>query len=323
MVTQSVAFHREPGAADLRPGLKAEFYDIHNDPAPMDPTSKAIVLQYGNKQYTDLQTLRAEVGQEIHGKVVTEFDPTPLGLVTFRVPGAKCSWKPVPMFANPCALRQDALQAGEDCPYFWKKGSFRGIEPYGWQGAGNGWNGQGCGYASVTRGDGTGFLRAPLAQSIVWDKGPFDDAAAIRKFSDDPAAAKDNANLGLACFQIASYPPDKVISSDGYGFWSVDMPTLDDAQIDLSLWVMAKKLKATKDNGGLFVVAEFCDVTGQNVTRQYLAGADDGSTASSPPSGEKSVGAGLRDRRLQVQADQEHRHGAQGRPVVPRGLRPA
>ena len=82
-----------------------------------------------------------------------------------------------------------------------------------------------------------------------------------------------------------------MISSDGYGFWSVDMPTLDDAQIDLSLWVMAKKLKATKDNGGLFVVAEFCDVTGQNVTRQYLAGADDGSTASSPPSGEKSVGA--------------------------------
>ena len=101
LVTQSVAFHREPGAADLRPGLKAEFYDIHNDPAPMDPTSKAIVLQYGNKQYTDLQTLRAEVGQEIHGKVVTEFDPTPLGLVTFRVPVAKCSWKPVPMFANP------------------------------------------------------------------------------------------------------------------------------------------------------------------------------------------------------------------------------
>ena len=85
MIPEHVLFHKEPGAADLQPGLKAEFFDIRNDPMPMDPTNKAVILQYGNKQYKDLPSLRAEVGQEIHGKVVTEFDPTPLGLVTFRV----------------------------------------------------------------------------------------------------------------------------------------------------------------------------------------------------------------------------------------------
>jgi hypothetical protein len=291
VVPPSVLFHREPGAADLQPGLKAEFFDIHEDPAPMDPTNKAVILQYGNKQYTDLPSLRADVGQEIHGKVVTEFDPASIGLVTFRVNGAKQSWKPMPMIGNPTLQRMEAFHDSSDA-YFWKNGSFQGPEPYGWRGAGDGWNGQGCGYGSTTRGDGTGFQRQAFAASVKWDKGPFDDPTAIRKFSDDPAAIKDDSNLGLAFIQVASYPPDKTISAEGYGVWSVDLPTVDDAQIDLSLWVRAKKLKAAKpansseekmagkENGGLFVAAEFRDITGQNVTRQYLVGANDGDKAA-------------------------------------------
>jgi hypothetical protein len=180
------------------------------------------------------------------------------------------------MMGNPAVQRQDAFQAGLDAPYFWKKGSFQGVEPYGWRGAGNGWNGEGCGFSSVTRGDGTGFLRSLMACSIKSDKGPFDDPAAIRKFSQDPVAIKDVANDGLTCLQIASYPPDKTISAEGFGFWSVDLPTTDAAQIDLSLWIMAKNLKAAKENGGLYALAEFCDETGQNVTRQYLVGGKDG-----------------------------------------------
>jgi hypothetical protein len=279
VVPENVLFHREPAPAELQPGLQAEYFDIMGAAMPLNKAGESVILQYGNKQYKDLPSLRAEVGQEIHGQVVTEFDPTSLGLVTFRVHGTKQSWKPVPMIGNPAVRRQDAFEAGEDCPYFWKKGSFQGVEPYGWRGAGNGWNGEGCGWASVTRGDATGFLRAPLAQSLKWSKGPFEDPTAIRKFSDDPAAIKDDANNGLACFQIASYPPDKTISTEGYGFWSVDLPTTDGAQMDLSLWVMARNVKAVKDGGGLFVAAEFCDATGQNVTRQYLAGADDGQKA--------------------------------------------
>ena len=286
VIPESVFFHQDSAGGELQPGLKAEYFDIAGASMPFDQ-SKPVILQYGDKQYMDLATLRAEVGQEIHGKVVTEFDPAPIGLVTFRVPGTQKSWKPVPMIGNPAMDRQDAFQSGLDCPYFWKKGSFQGVEPYGWRGAGNGWNGEGCGFASVTRGDGTGFMRSLFACSIKSDKGPFDDPMAIRKFSDDPAAIKDVANDGLACLQIASYPPDKTISSDGYGFWSVDMPTMDGAQIDLSAWVMARNVKAARpasisdgkmagrENGGLYVLAEFHDETGQNVSRQYLVGAGD------------------------------------------------
>jgi hypothetical protein len=258
----------------------AQLFD-HNVYKFRKPAGKAdppVILQYGNKPYRDLAELRREVGQEIHGKVIDQFDPAPLGLVTFRIPGAKKSWEAVPMIGNPTAQRVDALQAGRDCPYFWRKGSFRGAEPYGWRGAGNGWNGEGCGFASVTRGDGTGFLRMLMACSAKWDKGPFDDPAAIRKLSDDPAAIKDDANNGLACLQIASYPPDKTISDQGYGFWSTELPTTDDARIDLSLWVMARHLKAAKAGGGLFAAVEFRDEVGQHVTRQYLAGGDDGQT---------------------------------------------
>ena len=274
VIPESVFFHKDSAGAELQPGLKADYFDIAGAAMPFDQ-SRPVILQYGDKQYMDMAPLRAEVGQEIHGKVVTEFDPTPIGLVTFRVPGTRKSWKPVPMIGNPAMDRQDAFQSGLDCPYCWKKGSFKGVEPYGWRGAGNGWNGEGCGFSSVTR-DGTGFLRSLFACSIKSDKGPFDDPMAIRKFSDDPAAIKDVANDGLACLQIASYPPDKTISTDGYGFWSIDLPTMDGAQIDLSAWIFAKNVKAAKENGGLYVLAEFRDETGQNVSRQYLVGASDG-----------------------------------------------
>ena len=286
VVPPAVLFHREPGSTDLQSGLKAEFFDIHDDPAPMDPEAKGVILQYGTRQYTDLQSLRVDVGQEIHGKVVTEFDPASIGLVTFRVNGTKQSWKPMPMFGNPTLQRQEAFREDSDA-YFWRVGSFQGAEPGGWHGAGDA-----TGYGTMTRGDGTGLLRQLFAASVKWDKRLFDDPTAIRKFSDDPAAIKDDANLGLACFQVASLSPDKAISADGYGIWSIDLPTVDDAQIDLSLWVRAKKLTAAKpangaedktagrENGGLFVTAEFRDVTGQNVTRQYLVGGNDGDKAA-------------------------------------------
>ena len=69
-----------------------------------------VILQFGSKQYKDLAALRAELGMEIHGRVVKEFDPTPLGLVTFRVHDTKKSWEPVPMFGNPNTERNDVLE---------------------------------------------------------------------------------------------------------------------------------------------------------------------------------------------------------------------
>ena len=66
------------------------------------------------------------------------------------------------------------------------------------------------------------------------------------------------------------------MSAEGLGYWSPRLPTTDEAQIDLSLWIRAKGVKPAGDNGGVYALAEFCDETGQNINRQYLVGANDG-----------------------------------------------
>ena len=91
---------------------------------------------YNGKQYKDIDKLRKDLGQEIHGKVVTKFDPKPLGLVTFRVHGTEKPWEPVPMFGNPTTARMD-VQAGCMESYFWYKGDFRDTQDYGWISAGS------------------------------------------------------------------------------------------------------------------------------------------------------------------------------------------
>jgi hypothetical protein len=93
---------------------------------------------------------------------------------------------------------------------------------------------------------------------------------------DEKSAARPG---NVACLQIGSVR-EKTISAAGFGYWGVSLPTTDRAVIDLSLWVRAKGVKAAGPNGGLYVAAEFCDETGQNATRQYLVGGEDGRQAA-------------------------------------------
>ena len=209
---------------------------------------EGLLFRYESKQYKDLAGVRSELGQEVHGEVVKEFDPTPLGLVTFRVPGTKKSWTPVPMFGNPRSVRTADSMPLED-RYFWKQGTFRRVEATGW---GSGPSG------SATRPNSDGYM---LVQGEY--------------FSDFPGHARPG---GECCLQVSAMP-GKTMSADGLAYWSVDLPTLDDAQIDLSVWIRAHEIKPANGNGGLFVLAEFCDETGQNMTRQFLAGAEDGQKA--------------------------------------------
>ena len=69
------------------------------------------------------------------------------------------------------------------------------------------------------------------------------------------------------------------MSAEGLAYWSVDLPTVDGTEIDLSLWIRADEIKPADGNGGLFVLAEFCDQTGQHVSRQFLVGSEDGQKA--------------------------------------------
>jgi len=223
-----------------------------------------VILQFGSKQYKDLPTLRSELGLEMHGSVVTNFDPTPLGLVTFRVHDTKNSWEPVPMFGNPNTERNDVLHADETTPYFWKKGTFRGVEEFNWGTVD-------VGYVCSTRDDRSGFvrqLRVPgkYAEPAKWARWGLNDKTAARPGN-------------VTCLQVGSVE-DKTISAQGFGFWGTCLPTTDGAEIDLSLWVRARNVKAAAENGGLYVTVEFTDETGQNASRQYLVSAEEGEEAA-------------------------------------------
>ena len=155
-------------------------------------------------------------------------------------------------------------------PYFWKRGSFRGAEEYGWWGSP-------AGYGVQTHGDRTGFVRAFWTRYGYWGKDPFDDVTASRATAYNRGiAATPPQQDHMGSLQMGALTPDTPISAQGYGYWSPNLPTTDGAQIDLSFWLCAKKVKAAKENGGIFVTVEFCDETGQNVSRQYVIGGGDG-----------------------------------------------
>ena len=233
-------------------------------------TKNGYLFGYNGKQYKDIDKLRKDLGQEIHGKVVTKFDPKPLGLVTFRVHGTKKPWEPVPMFGNPTTARMD-VQAGCLESYFWYKGNFRDTQDYGWINAGS------LGKLTL-RGvnEARGFLRTEslwygnLPGEIAWPGGHVDNA-------DDLTAAR-NKN---GCLQVAALP-GKTLHPDGLGYWSVSLPTVDGAKIDISAWIRAKGVKAASPAGGVYLLAEFRNATGQNISRQYVVGANDGEEAARP-----------------------------------------
>ena len=236
--------------------LPANFFDGNIYKVP----PRGMLFRYGDKQYKNIAAVRAEIGMETHGAVVDKFDPAPLGLVTFRVHDIKNSWKPMPMFGNPHGSRYVSLPLENgtvsDVRYFWKPGTFKESGPYRYSWGSYGGENEGVSASVVKRDDDDSGRLCYVPK------------AGNKNF---PGAAYD----GDSCLQITTTKGTN-ISSDGLSFWSVDLPTVDDAKIDLSLWIRAKALKAAKDNGGLFVLAEFCNGTGQNVNRQFLVGADDG-----------------------------------------------
>ena len=222
---------------------------------------------YGGKVYMDIEELRKDLGQEIHGKIVTDFDPKPLGLVTFRVQGTKNDWKPVPMLGNPTTARMDVKINWPEV-YFWSRGNFRDVQPYGWRGA------PGVkGFGGHTLENSNGFLRQIWMNNIAYNNNY--PGATVENFNDDPTAARNKK----VCLQVCSQP-GKALIPDGLGYWSVDLPTVDGAKIDISAWLKAKEVKPSNTSGGVYLLAEFRDVTGQNVSRQYIVGANDGDKAA-------------------------------------------
>ena len=173
-------------------------------------------------------------------------------------------------------------------------------------GRGDGWNGEGCGWASITRGDGSGFLRRLWPQSLIWTKGPFDDPAAIRKFSDDPAAVKDDSQ------------PRPGLLSDRF---------LSARQSDLRRRLRLLERRSAHDRRGAdrpVAVGHGQERQGGQGKRRPLRGGrvprrDRAERHPAIPGRRRRRPEGRRrgldDRQLQVQAVEGHGHGPQGRPA--------
>ena len=145
----------------------------------------------------------------------------------------------------------------------------------------------------------------------AWSSAMTTTAAALRH----PQVGQQNfpgvVREGNGCLQITT-TPGQTISSDGLASGASICPR-SMRKIDLSLYVRAKDLTAAKDNGGLFVLAEFCNATGQNIARQFLVGAE-GRTETRRRE--------VDDRYLCIQATQGDGQGPEGRSLVQVGIWP-
>ena len=173
------------------------------------------------------------------------------------------------MFGNPTTARMDVKINWPEV-YFWFRGTFRGVQPYGWVGV------QGVkGMGGMTWGKTEGFVRQIWMNNIAYNNSY--PGATVEKTNDDPAAARNKQ----VCLQVCAIP-GKTIAAEGLGYWSADLPAVDDAKIAISAWIKASAVKAANASGGVYLLAEFRDETGQNVARQYVVGGDDGVKAARP-----------------------------------------
>jgi len=248
-----------------RDGEMAQAFDHNSYRVPQG----GVLFSFGSKQYLSLETLRAEVGEEMHGKVAEDFDPAQLGLVTFRVAGTKREWEPVPMFGNPDCTRGDVLSNYPET-YFWRRGTFEEEKPDGWRGvpvthvAGG----------AFTWGQTQGIVRLMDTSGIEYVRNY--PGGLVEASIDDPNAAHSDS----MCLQAAAIP-DETVSPEGVGYWGVSLPTVDGAKIDVGLWLKASGVEA-ENGGGVYVFAEFCDATGQHRQREYVVGASDGGEIARP-----------------------------------------
>ena len=89
-IPENVMFHKEPGTAELRPGLKASSSISETIHCPVDPTNGAVILQYGGKQYKDLQSLfPRRRGRKCTERWSQSSTRRRLDLATFRVHGGE------------------------------------------------------------------------------------------------------------------------------------------------------------------------------------------------------------------------------------------
>ncbi|NQU75405.1 MAG: right-handed parallel beta-helix repeat-containing protein, partial [Planctomycetes bacterium] len=238
--------------------LDRNFYDM--------PEGSELV-KWGQKIYTDLETLRKETGQEIHGKTGSVGEDE-IHLIKFRVPHTSTPEMLVPMVANPTLLRGAISQASDHAtrPYFWRQGDGSGLS-FGVGAAGP---------RSIT----SGVIRTSYNNlPRIWAKGGSLVAGMVPlKLGSDGLPLESHEGPGEKRWGLAiqgTQPED--MHPLGEGWWSPTLPTVAGTKYAVSWASLADDLKPTEGDpkAGPVVFVQFTNDTGQQTTRQYLWGLDD------------------------------------------------
>ena len=247
---------------EVGPDLKGKLAHVFDHNIYRVP-EKGQLFRFGSTGFTDIVKLRAELGQEFNGQVVTDFDPASIGLATFRLDGTTQSWRPIPMIANPTLERND-LMFNAPNPYFWQRGTFEKTIASGWSWSNKVTN---LGWPETLYQLGAFASHADMPEVTLAGKSPETDLPNL-----DPKTAAHGGFWSLICGAEQPGPS----SPQGAGFWSVSLPTVDDAIIDVTAWLKAEQVKAATKGGGVYMFVEFRNETGQNVIRQFLVGGPNG-----------------------------------------------
>jgi len=225
------------------------------------------LVEWGEKVYTDLDTLRRKAGQEFNGKT-GKSDEKDIQVVRFRVPHSRTPGAMVPMVANPTLLRAAPSGVGgyANRPYFWRQGDGSGLS-FG-VGAAGPW--------SIT----SGIIETsyPNLPRLWADGGAYAAGIIAVVFGPDGRLLEKHEGPGEKRWGIyvhGTQPED--MHPLGEGWWSPSLPTVAGTKYKVSWRSLAEKLEPLRDNSrsGPVVFVQWTNDTGQDVVRHYLWGKDD------------------------------------------------
>ncbi|NQU75211.1 MAG: right-handed parallel beta-helix repeat-containing protein, partial [Planctomycetes bacterium] len=236
------------------------------------------LVQWGGKGYTELETLRKDTGQEIHGRV-GEFTEDEIQLVKFRVPHSSTPDLLVPMVANPTLVRASpsGVSGYANRPYFWRQGDGDGLS-------------LGVGVESPWSMTGGIIKTSYPAMPPLWAAGGSYVAGiiAVRLAAPDGSLVKEHEGVEEKRWGISieGVVPEKMHPL-GEGWWSPSLPTVPGTRYKVHWRSLAEGLEpiAGKPASGPVVFVRWTNDTGQNIVRHYLWGIDDqGKTHEKLPS---------------------------------------
>lgn len=217
-----------------------------------------IFADFNGVQYKTLDEFRDKMGLE-RGSVEKE-DPCmeELGLRLFhvRIPYCAKQDEAVPFIGNPLRdfTHSDLLPfAAEDAPYFWFQGDAAVTHGGHW------WNGiYGFSY------EWPNFHKA-VQRFIRFESG-----------ANPEQVMKEGSLTPVIWLECVSNIPDQ-IPVGGSGFWSISMPTVADAEIELSMQIKGKDISPMADSGGPVIFMRFWTLTGEELETTEVLGGRNGS----------------------------------------------